>query len=444
MKRFSTPIMRGSFLAMLVGLATLITSLIVWTQQSRYNRVYYSEDHYGWVWEERPDALQREPKWSITTKCVQPYLQRNVEVADKHLSAHLAVEPPKVSAVDSMAAWKRRSDWEMQRFNLDFDLKQAKEAASKSHGTSVRQGEVREWAGISWNMPALSPLGYPVERKDTRTDDQKFHDALLSKLDITSFPQHQREEIFQNCVTQETVSYVFLRTTHHSELDDWPEDHPIPFALGMLLVVGGFFGSIGHGFSVAVWNGTGARLIGWVRTGDTASPQPPSAPLAVLQGMMTDAGGVAVTTEPTAASQAEASTPPASTPRQGSSAGRFVPHIVILGGPLALLAFAMATNSSALGRLFGGVVGSAADPINLILALILGASIRRHPMLIGALVALGVGMAILVSKLNAEWGVRLTGDMIAAKIGASLIIGYVANLIRTLASSKTNNTPPGA
>lgn len=432
MKRFNTPVMRGSFLAMIVGMITLVVSLIVWTQQSRYNKIYYTEDHFGWVWEDRPDAIAREPRWSITTPCVKPYFDRVLSEAEQRLAAHMAIEPPKASAVDSMTAWKKRSDWDMKRFNLDFDVKHAKERAAESHYASVREGEVRErmrgWA----SMPAISPLGYPVEKKDTRSEEEKFDSALLGELGIGSFPKAQQSEIFEKCVTTDTVSYVLLRTTHHTNLDYWPNRHPIPFYLGLFLSVGGFFGSFGYGFSKAVWNGTGGRLITWVRTGANA-PVSDGKPDPVTQQQPVVEPVVSTDVAPAEAGGTQQN----DQPDTGRAFRRFLPHLIILGLPVAILFLGFATNSSALGRVIGGVVGAATDPINLIAALIVGASIRRHGILIAALATLGFAMAVLVSRLNSGWGVRLTGDLIITKAAASMIIGYGAHLVRTLVSSGT-------
>lgn len=120
-----------------------------------------------------------------------------------------------------------------------------------------------------------SYLGRNPQRKGNKIKEKKFRDNLYSELGLTVFPASKQENIFKNCAREYPMAYVRVRTSFHSDLDDWPKDHPIPFYFGLLLVTLGFLGSFGYNASSYLIQATAGRLFIWIRTGKlhTASPE---------------------------------------------------------------------------------------------------------------------------------------------------------------------------
>lgn len=421
MRQLDTPFKRACLIVMATGVIGLAVSLLVWTFQSRYHRIYYTEEHYGWVEGDRPTAVRKEKVWSSSAKCVAPFLRRDVEAAEQALNEHLRKEPPVPSL--SSPNFQKRLGWETTRSSLSFDVSRAKNLLANNLSKTIRADQVRESVRYS-GVDLSHALGYPsAAKRDTRTDEQKFNDALYGALGIGSLQQDARNKAFQDCVTPSISSYVLLKTTHHSDIDNWPRDHSIPFSLALALFVGGFLGSVGFGFSNTIWNLTGKRAVSWVQTGrSTASLARPSSPeLETANPRELQARTANVTLDP------------------GAKA-HFLPHLIFLGAPIALLILAFLSDSGPLGVFFGRIAGSITDPLLLLPALIVGATIRRHGVVVVALTSLAVFVSIVVAQMNADFGARLSLPIVFARIVASLFAGYVANLIRTLLDHRSE--PP--
>ena len=430
---FDTPLKRVSFIVLIIGAVTLAVSLAVWLQQSRYNRIYYSQDHYQWLPVSQDFAGQTERYWSWDRDCVQPLAETRIAQLKQELEDHRRNRPEQPSRnVSINRDWteisrqteliRAYSHWSARESSLKVSVDSANEKLGGVGYESAREGEIDTSPSlIAWGArnPYLRP-SILVEQEDTKTDEEKFRDSLYARLGLTGFPAEDRDAIFDDCVRETTQGYKFVRTSYHSDIDEWPDDHPISFWLGMFLTVAGFLGSFGYRMSTVVVQGTAGRLLSWVRTGEGRPSEKPS-----FDGETSDPvqkASTAVQTEEEIVVGAQA-------PVTGIGLNRFLPHAVILGGLLAILGLGVVANDAGIARFFGRAAGSAIDPVNLVIAALMGFAIRRHRVLIPSLIALGFALAVLVSQINAFLGARLTPEGIAAKIAAALAVGYLANLI---------------
>jgi hypothetical protein len=285
-RQLDNPFKRLSFVLTVTGLSVLAVSLIVWTQQSRHNRIYYSEHHYGWV--PADSATFGDTYWSVDSSCALPFLEQDAADAEQQLVAHRAAEPekPRSNPPSSLKElqrhdemYKRYSEWSSKRWRLEYDAKKAKDTISNIKYWGTRAGEVAETVRRNDSVSGLFSPDIESER-DTRTEEDKFHAALLSNLGLTSLSPDLREQVFRECVMESKVRYMKLKTTHHSKLDDWPDDHPLPFWLGLGLTVSGLLGSFAYGFSASVFRATVEKLLSWIKTGTSQTPGNPGAVVA--------------------------------------------------------------------------------------------------------------------------------------------------------------------
>lgn len=223
LKRFDTPIKRLSFIGLVVGVATLVVSLTVWTKESRRHKVYYTQAHYSWVPVDLSYKGKVERSWTWSRECRRSYGA-------------------------------------------------ARQPRTIVYRAPVRESDVRRNMNSISNMGAhLLVLGVGKPKKDARTDQEKFRDSLYSKLGLTTLPADERDVVFEKCIVEENVGHKKTKTTHHSNLGSWLSDHPVPFWLGMVLSIVGFMGSYGNRTTFNLFQGTVGRLLSWVRTGDWCS-----------------------------------------------------------------------------------------------------------------------------------------------------------------------------
>lgn len=442
-RRFDTPFKRMSFLALIVGVVTLAVSLVVWTLQSGFNKIYYSEDHYLWLPVDLGYSGRVERKWSWDHDCVRPLAQARIDKLKAELEDHRRAHPEKPSddlidyrsllepqrrtleELEQSIAKDRRQravrnaylEWSGKESSLKLAVDSATARLTRLNYSGVREGEVFQ---PNRRFDPWEPL-FP-KKEDTRTKEEKFVDSLYSQLGLTAFPAFERDRIFEECVRESTVGYKLVDISHHTELDDWPVDHPIPVTLGLLLTAVGFFGSYGHRASSSVIRSTVGRLLSWLKTGE-ARPGEVSSSNSEKPTTVVSEQAPPVSTGVVDALEDQAS-------KEKSGWARFLPHLLIFGGLFALLVLGVATNDPASARFFGHASAAALDPLNLAIAAILGLSVRRNMVLMPCLIAVGFGLAVVVAQMNASLGARLSPEIIMAKIAAALAVGYLANLIR--------------
>ena len=246
-----------------VGTITLTVSLIVWTQQSRYNKIYYSKNHYQWLPVDDEFNGSVERSWSWDHDCVKPFAQARIAKLKKELEDHRRTrpeEPSTNSLKDMLRQMKLRQEWPFKERSLQTALHSEIGKLSSFSYRDFREGEVLR--------PSLyNRLQEPPRQETTRRTKEEFRDKLYSKLGLTKFPTSERDAIFEKCVQETLVGYKHIRTSYHTELDDWPDDHLLPFWLGLFLILVGFMGSYGYRMSSWAIRGTVGRLASWVKTG---------------------------------------------------------------------------------------------------------------------------------------------------------------------------------
>ena len=263
-QRFDTPFKRICLLTLIAGTITLTVSLIVWTQQSRYDKIYYSKNHYQWLPVDDEFSGSVERSWSWDHDCVKPLAQARIVKLKKELEDHRRTRPEEPSTKSSPGDMLR---W----FSKEISLQTSVRSEIGFIYRDLRESEV------------LRPGPYdlfqePPRQETTRHTDEEFRDKLYSKLGLMKFPTSERDAIFEKCVQETLVGYKYIRTSHHTELDDWPDDHPLPFWLGLFLILAGFMGSYGYRMSSFMGSygyrmsslairGTVGRLVSWVKTG---------------------------------------------------------------------------------------------------------------------------------------------------------------------------------
>ncbi len=189
----------------------------------------------------------------------------------------------------------------------------------------------------------------------------------------------------------------------------WFRGHTFFAVVGITLTVGGFFGSFAPRFVAALYRGTIGRMLYWVRTGETSKPSSDD-DRAGSDGNVTGAHR---------------------SPRMGID-WWFLPHLIIVGVPVAVVGLGAAANDASIGALTGRTLASLIDPLNLIVAVPIGLLVKRHPVLIGVLTLWGLALAIIVRQLNFATGGMPHPDSVLAKMIAALMVGYATNYFVTL------------
>lgn len=310
LQRLDTPFKRASLLIMIIGVVSLIVSLVVWTQQSRYHRLYYTKAHYDWVPVGGRYSGKVELFWSLDRACIVPITKSRIAALEGQLAAHRKAEPerPEYSFTDqhtprhevkpehpkdsyeSLRAQfryieilkkknsvsKRHRTWSYKKKSLDTQLKKIKENIRTLGYIDIREGQVREGVKKSEAISTFQ-VGGP-QWYNNKTEEEKFQLSLYWDLGLGAFPTHRREKIFKKCAHESTRTYILTRTTHHTKIDNWPKDQPIPFYFSLLLIAAGFLGSFGYKVSSNIIQGTAGRAIKWVRTGNDPVPSAKNTP----------------------------------------------------------------------------------------------------------------------------------------------------------------------
>lgn len=280
MKILNSPIKRICFLMMLLGFITLLISLFVWSSNSRY-KIYYTKDHYRWMKIESP-IKGSERYWQIDYKCAENRIQSYLKEAQNRLDDLKTKEPEQVDITKifsftlnkskkekerNQKAYEIRKEWGKKYRELEIEIKLIKERNYYQYSTTRahRESEIKQ------RMKPLTNTSYLTRKKDSRTEDEKFTDALKSQLSIFIFPKEIQNEVFNECTRQGYLHYTFIETTTHSDIKYWVEDHWIAFWAGISLVVTGFFGSIGFGITSKVYEITLKKLFKWIKAEDTDS-----------------------------------------------------------------------------------------------------------------------------------------------------------------------------
>lgn len=204
---------RLGLLMMIFGIVTLGISLYMWAQSSAWKRLYYVRHQYDWVRAESSEvsAIQTDEVWNASAACIKPYL---IKLRDRTKSA------------SNIFAAEVHADPLGRNFNPERIIQ----------GALLARRAIELEASIRL-LRDQRLLASESEISDVRLGLDKFSrpEALL---------------IFKQCVDITPIKKILTKTTYHTNIDWWPYDHPIPFWIGIAMII------LGGGFN---------PLVKWIR-----------------------------------------------------------------------------------------------------------------------------------------------------------------------------------